>query len=530
MNKWEKGKGCISVDNRRVFKTMADKARINDTISATTPAGGGPKSHDRIAHWFGGSFLACFLGLAATRVWLQCNLFASYTQSDDGLITIISNLAYGGLMLIVAIIALRRPEKAPSQKLVVWSSFVLMTLATLVLIAGKTSGSSSILLVGSILAGLGGAAGGALWVRPYLRLGVQQGIMYGFASLGLGSLGGFALALLPTIDAYFISMFMPAIALLCWKATLQTDTGSRARPKPCYDNEPTSTYVYIFGGIIVFGLALGISRGFPAGDPVPMSIGLRAVHQLGVVAISLFIIWLVGVRHHRLSFSLLWRIEIITATVGAFLLLVFPGTATDLAVAIVNIADTLMLGVLWVTLQDASRHTTMHPYAVYGFAWAARVLSRDLGRLLILLVGENTSQALNTALGVIMLALSASMVLLLSNNIPVKRPFFANDDVTTPKRDDAPTQPLDAHTVSAFQDQQERTQDWLGSEFDLSERELEVTWLIYQGRSKSVIADKLFLSENTVRTHAKKAYVKLGVHSKQDLIDLIEAHEQDESL
>ena len=28
--------------------------------------------------------------------------------------------------------------------------------------------------------------------------------------------------------------------------------------------------LFIFGGLAVFGLALGISRGFPAGEPVPM--------------------------------------------------------------------------------------------------------------------------------------------------------------------------------------------------------------------------------------------------------------------
>ena len=41
----------------------------------------------------GGTFLPSFLGLAATRVWLQVNLFASYTQSDDGLFTVVNNLA-----------------------------------------------------------------------------------------------------------------------------------------------------------------------------------------------------------------------------------------------------------------------------------------------------------------------------------------------------------------------------------------------------------------------------------------------------
>ena len=58
----------------------------------------------------------------------------------------------------------------------------------------------------------------------------------------------------------------------------------------------------------------------------------------------------------------------------------------------------------------------------------------------------------------------------------------------------------------------------------LTQREIEVALLIATGRSKAVIAKKLFVSENTVRTHAKNAYAKLGVHSKQQLMDVLEAH------
>lgn len=55
----------------------------------------------------------------------------------------------------------------------------------------------------------------------------------------------------------------------------------------------------------------------------------------------------------------------------------------------------------------------------------------------------------------------------------------------------------------------------------LSQREREVAALIVRGNSVAGIAKKLFISENTVRGHAKSIYRKLDVHSKQQLIDLM---------
>jgi LuxR family maltose regulon positive regulatory protein len=52
----------------------------------------------------------------------------------------------------------------------------------------------------------------------------------------------------------------------------------------------------------------------------------------------------------------------------------------------------------------------------------------------------------------------------------------------------------------------------------LSEREIEVLLLIAAGFSNQVIADKLFISLNTVRTHTKNIYTKLDVHSRTQAI------------
>lgn len=54
----------------------------------------------------------------------------------------------------------------------------------------------------------------------------------------------------------------------------------------------------------------------------------------------------------------------------------------------------------------------------------------------------------------------------------------------------------------------------------LSPRETEVAELLMKGHSVSAISNKLFISENTTRGHAKSIYKKLDVHSRQELVDL----------
>ena len=61
----------------------------------------------------------------------------------------------------------------------------------------------------------------------------------------------------------------------------------------------------------------------------------------------------------------------------------------------------------------------------------------------------------------------------------------------------------------------------------LTERECDVLCLLARGNSLKGIADKLVVSENTVKSHRRHIYQKLGINSRQSLIDLIDAGQSD---
>lgn len=58
--------------------------------------------------------------------------------------------------------------------------------------------------------------------------------------------------------------------------------------------------------------------------------------------------------------------------------------------------------------------------------------------------------------------------------------------------------------------------------YALSPRETDVLVAYAHGRNVAYLAEHLVLSSNTIRSHSKTLYAKLGVHSKQELIDLVE--------
>ncbi len=62
----------------------------------------------------------------------------------------------------------------------------------------------------------------------------------------------------------------------------------------------------------------------------------------------------------------------------------------------------------------------------------------------------------------------------------------------------------------------------IAGKYGLSEREGEVLDLLARGNTRVSIAEKLVLSENTVRVHVKNIYAKLHIHSKQQLIDMVD--------
>jgi DNA-binding NarL/FixJ family response regulator len=64
----------------------------------------------------------------------------------------------------------------------------------------------------------------------------------------------------------------------------------------------------------------------------------------------------------------------------------------------------------------------------------------------------------------------------------------------------------------------------VAQQYHLTQREEEILYFLMRGRNRPYIQNQLHLADGTVKTHTSHIYAKLGVHTRQELIDLIENH------
>lgn len=119
------------------------------------------------------------------------------------------------------------------------------------------------------------------------------------------------------------------------------------------------------------------------------------------------------------------------------------------------------------------------------------------------------------------LVLIAVVILWMAANATFK-PFSKPYDAITA---DAPAPPTAQTPTDAALSEEERHEALCAAtaeRYGFSARESEVFSYLARGRNAEYIGDKLFISEHTVRSHIHRIYRKMNIHSRQELIDVLE--------
>lgn len=356
-------------------------------------------------------------------------------------------------------------------------------------------------LANVLLAGLCVGWGYLRWSVVYAELGIRDAVGCLFLSYVVGSTVKIGLDLLPDlVGAVLAALLVPALVSGLHRVAASgyvSPGGVRAdilyRPGTFGVLGRTAVCVFVF---CLVRRMVSMLTGGP-GDFVQQVMG----HGVEICFALAALAW-VFKANRALDFPQLWRF------VFLFIATAVLANALGLDVGWValcsGVATSLVVMVLWLVLSDVAHHCELHPYVVFGLGWSLYVGPAYVGALVVRGLGL---RGLTPVDAVVMLwVLGVTMAFCLETRSPDVQRIFA--DLRTK------VDPEEFATIDERCDQ-------LAREYGLTEREVDVLRLLAKGRSKAFIAESLFISENTVRGHARRLYAKLGVHRRDELQGLL---------
>lgn len=253
--------------------------------------------------------------------------------------------------------------------------------------------------------------------------------------------------------------------------------------------------------LFAYGLALGVLQHLVDDNQGP--VGELLTHG---VEIALALAFLVAIYVARRPMRFAPMIIVLFAVLSGGLVLTFLGD-NAFALVLLKITHSFLGIVVWMVAVDFCRHADMHPVVVVSLLF----LMRSLAPLVISLVGGLPPDGFweGATVGVVALwGLSLSTVLFVTESDLVALRLF---DGVLPQGDTGKTSVVEL----------EGRCRQLAGEGGLTAREEEVLAVLCLGKSKAYIARELGMSEATAKSHVRNIYSKLGVHSKNELQELI---------
>ena len=508
---------------------------------------------------------ACFLTVNATSIWGGIFPFLPLEfQTAEVTLTffLAQSFAFWGAFVASAFGAYAFPFEA--RRMMVSLSAVLVFAGSACLIAAMYVGEAMLVLVagGGVLLGVGCAGMFMLWQRYFASLPPFEGNLRLVVGTGLAPLLYFTLYLVPiALTAFLVPLVFVPLCGLCIALSVR----DMKLDQPMFEDVPRQhprvyrqvLQDYWRSAVAVGALAFasGVIRGIALlHQEISMVVNVASMLGSFVSAAVLLLLW------HRLSFRLglttVFRVGYPLIITG-FLLLPFLGPFyLNLFAALTYLMFSLVLMLMMMQCAQISRDRGINPVFIYGFFGGVVYLMQSVG---FLLGWVSDSVAVDGFAWLFFVAMISSYVLgmtLLVTTGTLFKPLASKGTITADpiefaSRAFASGTDFERHVPSgsshtdveearetvrkprrkrqsasadagAIRDRTSKQCLTLQEEYGLSTRETEVMELIARGNSMPAIAERLVISENTVRTHAKHIYTKLDVHKRQELLDLLD--------
>ena len=226
--------------------------------------------------------------------------------------------------------------------------------------------------------------------------------------------------------------------------------------------------------------------------------------QIILLVFCIAVYWWVFGHRGQLDITVVWRFAYVLMALALFMLdalgmAQFIQGFTGAAIVIAKMF-------LWLGLANVARHSAYRPFMVFCPGMLLYSIPDWAGRSTASFFGLTSFDS------VLVSALLVVSVVMVAFFLPSRSP-----DVQLLLSDLNGTEQPTGSEVDAIDERCAA----IGSERGLSKREIEIMQYLCKGRSRPYIAETLYLSENTVRTHSRRIYTKLDIHNRQELLDLV---------
>ena len=473
-------------------------------------------------------------GWGLLLAWLFCTYYTGIATPSVDWVARMSLLPAGltplfeivpllsAMLTIVVLIALeRRGVDIARSRVFLWVGAALCSAGTPLAFSMEVSAAVS--LAGIVFTGIGSSVLWMLWGSYYTRIASEDTEAYACVSAVTAAVLMLGISLLPgwmSLAAVTLLPIGSGLLLVLAQRDLERADGAAAEERIGGDSATDSKRsfgippsIWKSAAVLCVMYAFISLLGQMGVLPNVTSAGFRiAVIISGVFIAIIGAVSVRGPRRFSVPFLLRWMVPLL---VVGFAAIVIFGDEQGARIAS-NVSGAGRLGFCLVAQIYFSRFADegfATAIQAYGIGW----LSVHVGDFIGLTCGFASSFLVSYGAGLAQLAgvaivLASFMVLI---------PFGADGvfQVDRPAGADVASEELgDATKVESYEDRVAA----FAAESGLTKRETEVFSLLMQGRSVPYIRDKLVVSRDTVATHVKHIYTKTGVHSRQELLDLVE--------
>ena len=537
--------GFVLADERQKQDAWQTEPEAAGKCGTSTGPAAGRQARVTLGDWL---VLHC-LGFGACWGWVHVAFFSAvfWTGSGEELSLtawLVNVLANGCAMVVFGCLSVRCAPLGARRGLVV--ALVALTVVGTVGLAWGSALSDAWVYLSSAFSGVGTAGLLLLWAEEYRGISPTYAKRRTIpASMIMGVFYYLLISMLPPVAAVVATMFLPVVSVVLLRLTRRMERGDVAEEAFGRADPESDAFFCDVHGVrrgrlrnavryavpvrfvaftAVYCLAPGFMRGHTSALPFASAGGIGEATFAGVaivmVAVAVASVALLGEAKIDLAYKL-----VVPLMAAGLLLLPFLGAGQETLAAVAIMSGYILFEMyVWASLVDRASNVSAPTALVFGLGKSGMNVGLVAGTFVGFYFGSSSSMLLVGVLVFIVYlfivmenAASPGIGVALS---PSQVDQNAQGDVAPGKVTIAEAAQMNLSEV--FNAMLDDVCAAVSETYGLSKREAQVLALLARGRSLQSIADALCVAYSTVKTHTDRIYAKTGVHSRQELIDLLE--------